>query len=222
MTNWKMILKDVVAKPEMHARLLNTLSLLEYIGARKIMKSQEETQITPTVLAHMTEEIRHAQILKKLAMKVGGERVLSYSEESLLCGEEGRAYIQAIDRKACEVVGEKNSLVNYLLTTLIVEERAQELYPYYDELLAPLGLSGPLRAIFREEEEHLAQVISALKNLGGLTETEIELVRQEERIYFAAFFAAVSQKVQKVPSPFSANVEDIKINMMTEKGLGTF
>lgn len=194
MIHWKNILQNVVANPEIHARFLNTLSLLEYIGARKIMKSQEESQINPAVLAHMTEEIRHAQILKKLAIKVGGESVLSYDEKSLLCGEEGRAYIQAIDRKACEVVGEKNALVNYLLTTLIVEERAQELYPYYDDLLAPLGLGGPLRAIFREEEEHLAQVISSLKKQGGLTETEIELVRQEERIYFAAFFAAVSQK----------------------------
>ena len=194
MKDWKTVLQAVVANSEMHARFLNTLSLLEYIGARKIMKSQEEHQITPTILAHMTEEIRHAQILKKLAIKIGSDRVMSYSEGSLLCGDEGRAYIQAIDRKACEVVGEQKVFLNYLLTTLVVEERAQELYPYYDELLTPLGLAGPLRAIFREEEEHLAQVIAALKNLGGLTETEIELVRQEERIYFAAFFNAVAQK----------------------------
>lgn len=191
MRDWKTILKEVVAAPELHARFLNSLSLLEYIGARKIMKSQEESKITPTVLAHMTEEIRHAQILKKLAIKVGNQAVLSYREESLLCGDEGRAYIQAIDCKACEVVGKKNPWVNYLLTTLIVEERAQELYPYYDELLSPLGLGGPLRAIFREEEEHLAQVIAALKSHGGLTEAELELVRQEEKIYFTSFFMAV-------------------------------
>ncbi len=196
MRDWKIILKEVVARPELHARLLNTLSLLEYIGARKIMKSQEESEITPTVLAHMTEEIRHAQILKKLALKVGDKSVRSYSEDSLLCGDEGRAYIQSIDQKACEIVGEKNPWVNYLLTTLIVEERAQELYPYYDELLSPLGLGGPLRAIFREEEEHLAQVISALKSHGGLTEAELELVRQEEKIHFTSFFLAVDQILQ--------------------------
>ena len=195
MTDWKLILQEVVARPEVHGKFLNTLSLLEYIGARKIMKSQEESRITPIVLAHMTEEIRHAQILKKLAIKVGGSSVQSYAEDSLLCGYEGRAYMQAIDRKACEVVGEKNSWVNYLLTTLIVEERAQELYPFYDSLLVPLGLSGPLKGIFREEEEHLAQVIESLKSAGGLSETQLELVRQEERIYFTAFFAAVAEKL---------------------------
>ncbi len=196
MNDWKQTLSSIVQIPEVHGRLLNTLSLLEYIGARKIMKSQEESRITPTILAHMTEEIRHAQILKKLAIKVGGEAVVSYQEQSLLCGQEGRNYIQAIDRKACEVIGVENSWVNYLLTTLIIEERAQELYPFYDELLKPLGLNGPLKAIFREEEEHLAQVILLLKQNGGLSDAQIELVRQEERTYFTAFFAAAAVILQ--------------------------
>ena len=199
MTEWKNILIKVVQQPELHGKFLNTLSLLEYIGARKIMKSQEESRINPTILAHMTEEIRHAQILKKLAMKVGGESVKTYAEESLICGQEARAYIQAIDRAAEAVVGTKNSWVNYLLTTLVIEERAQELYPFYDDLLVPLGLGGPLRAIFREEEGHLEQVIAALKENGKMTETQIELVRQEERIYFNSFFAAVAEKELAMP-----------------------
>lgn len=197
MIDWKLILKEVVSRPELHARFLNTLSLLEYIGARKIMKSQEESQITPTVLAHMTEEIRHAQVLKKLALKVGGEAVRSYAEESLLCGREGREYIQGIDLKACALLSEKNPWQNYLVTTLIVEERAQSLYPYYDELLIPLGLGGPLKAIYREEEEHLTQVLSALKMAGGLTETQVDLVRQEEKVRFDAFFTAVSGRLKQ-------------------------
>ncbi len=206
MTDWKSILKDIVQFPETHALFLNTLSLLEYIGARKIMKSQEESRITPTTLAHMTEEIRHAQIIKKLAVKIGGTAVKTYAEESLICGHEARAYIQAIDHAAQNVVGLKNSWVNYLLTTLVIEERAQELYPFYDDLLKPLGLGGPLRAIFREEEEHLEQVIQSLKENGGITETQIELVRQEERIYFTSFFAAVAEKIQTVPKGIPAQV----------------
>lgn len=203
MKEWQKILTDVVSRPEIHGRFLNTLSLLEYIGARKIMKSQEEARITPTILAHMTEEIRHAQIIKKLALKVGGDAVKTYSEESLVCGHEARAYIQAIDHAAASVVGPKSSWVNYLLTTLVIEERAQELYPFYDELLIPLGLGGPLRAIFREEEGHLEQVITALKENGKLTETQIELVRQEERVFFTAFFAAVAERML-----FSNEVQD--------------
>jgi hypothetical protein len=196
MMEWKKILTEVVNRPEIHGKFLNTLSLLEYIGARKIMKSQDEARITPTTLAHMTEEIRHAQIIKKLALKVSSDSVKTYAEESLICGLEARAYIQAIDHAAASVVGPKSSWVNYLLTTLVIEERAQELYPFYDELLIPLGLGGPLKAIFREEEGHLEQVIAALKENGGLTETQIELVRQEERVFFTAFFAAVAERMQ--------------------------
>ncbi len=205
MTEWRKILADVVNRPVIHGRFLNTLSLLEYIGARKIMKSQEEARITPQTLAHMTEEIRHAQIIKKLALKIGGDGVKTYAEDSLICGYEARAYIQAIDSAASSVVGPKNSWINYLLTTLVIEERAQELYPFYDELLIPLGLGGPLRAIFREEEGHLEQVITALKENGRITETQLELVRQEERIYFTAFFAAVAERMLEAPSTLSEN-----------------
>lgn len=198
MTEWQKILTEVVKRPEIHGRFLNTLSLLEYIGARKIMKSQDEARITPTTLAHMTEEIRHAQIIKKLALKVGGDAVKTYAEESLMCGLEARAYIQAIDHAAASVVGPKSSWVNYLLTTLVIEERAQELYPFYDELLIPRGLGGPLKAIFREEEGHLEQVIEALQETGKITKTQIEIVRQQESMYFTSFFVAVEKKLKVI------------------------
>jgi hypothetical protein len=197
---WQTTLANLVDYPEFHARFLNTLSLLEYIGARKIMKSQEETRITPITLAHMSEEIRHAQIIKKMAMKVGGAAVSTYGEPSLVAGEEGRAYIQAIDHKAQEVLKQKDSFANYLLTTLVVEERAQELYPLYDALLAPRGLSGPLKAIFREEEEHLSQVTDLLKSQ-NCSEEMIEVVRQEERLYFSRFFEAVEKELSRYSSP---------------------
>lgn len=197
MMEWKKTLAQLVMIPELHARFLNTLSLLEYIGARKIMKSQQEESITPTVLGHMVEEIRHAQIVKKIAVKIGGPALKTYTEEALLCGEEGRAYIQAIDRCAESVLGEKSSWANYLLTTLIVEERAQEIYPLYDQLLAPLGLNGPLKAIFREEEEHLAQVTELLKNQTNCTDEMFDKVRQVEKEHFEKFFAEIQKHIQQ-------------------------
>jgi hypothetical protein len=195
MRRWQTTLANLVDYPEIHGRFLNTLSLLEYIGARKIMKSQDEEQITPQVLAHMVEELRHAQIIKKLALKVGGPRLKTYSEKNLACGQEGRAYIQAIDSKAQDALKMKDSWANYLLTTLIIEERAQELYPLYDALLAPLGLSGPLKTIVREEVEHLAQVTELLKTQAQCTEEMIESVRKVERQYYQAFFEAIADEL---------------------------
>lgn len=194
---WKNVLQELVHKPHLHAQFLNTLSLLEFIGARKIMKSQEEARITPTVLAHATEEIRHAQIIKKLAIKVGGASVMSYAEDSLMCGDAAREYIHGIDYKAQEVLGEKDSWRNYLLTTLIVEERAQELYPFYDQQLSQVGLGGPLQTIVREEVGHLEDVIEKLQVAGKVSTAMMDEVRSYEKLLFERFFEQVAEEIQK-------------------------
>lgn len=195
MTNWQNCLQLLAQRPQLHARFINTLSLLEYIGARKIMKSQDEDLVTPTVLAHATEEIRHAQILKKLAIKLGGKNVISYEPHALLCGAEARNYIHGIDYKAQEVLGESDSWRNYLLTTLIVEERAQELYPYYDAVLSTIGLGGPVQAIVREEVGHLEEVITKLKIAGGVSEDMMNVVRAHEQMLYISFFRAVEAQI---------------------------
>jgi len=196
MNNWQNCLQQLAKRPDMHARFINTLSLLEYIGARKIMKSQDEDLVTPTVLAHATEEIRHAQILKKLAIRVGGKNVISYEPHTLLCGSEARNYIHGIDYKAQQVLGEADSWRNYLLTTLIVEERAQELYPYYDAVLTTIGLGGPVQAIVREEVGHLEEVITKLKIAGGVTDEMMNVVRAHEQMLYLSFFRAVEAALQ--------------------------
>jgi CRISPR/Cas system-associated endonuclease Cas3-HD len=194
---WQGSVKTLSQQPHLHARFLNTLSFLEYIGARKIMKSQEESLVTPSVLAHATEEIRHAQIIKKLALKVGAKSVYTYQPEALLCGDEAKAYIHGIDYKAQAVLGEKDSWRNYLLTTLVVEERAQELYPYYDEVLSAIGLGGPLKTIVREEVGHLEEVVEKLKVAGQVSEDMIHQVRQEEQKLYNQFFQAIDKIIQK-------------------------
>ncbi len=83
-----------------HARFLNTLSLLEYIGVRKILKSQPAEGLSAEMLEHILEEARHAYVLKRLALRVGGESVATYAAPALLCGEEARRYIQTLDRSA--------------------------------------------------------------------------------------------------------------------------
>lgn len=195
--HWQKTLQRLTAYPELHGKFLNTLSLLEYIGARKIMKSQPEVAVTPTVLAHMSEEVRHAQILKKMAIKVGGAVVNGFHDNQLLCGRAGKAYMQAVDQTAQDVLGESNPWVNYLLTTLIVEERAQSLYPFYDELLAQLGLAGPLKAIYREEVGHLEQVQQFLSAEKAINAHDIDRVRVVEKSFFEDFFLQIENEIRQ-------------------------
>ncbi len=150
------VLEKILPDPTLHGRFLNTLSLLEYIGARKILKSQSAPRMNPYLIAHAAEEIRHSQILKKLAVKLGAS--LDYEESALLQPIEARAYIQGIDHCVAEVFGKSESWACYLYTTLLIEERALEFYPVYEQTLSKLGLGGQIAAILRDEEQHLAEM----------------------------------------------------------------
>ncbi|MBY0317035.1 MAG: ferritin-like domain-containing protein [Bdellovibrionales bacterium] len=198
MMSWQNILKSVVNQPLIHARFLNTLSMVEFIGARKIIKSQPESSVSMFVLSHAAEEIRHAQILKKLAIKLGGKSVQTYSEPSLIAGDLARRYIQEIDQSAGMVAGEQDSWLSYLLTTLIIEERAQTFYPVYDELMAKVNMSGPLKQIVRDEENHLEDMRKLIAQQEDFDVEQLHSLRAIENRHFQLFFAGVEEEMGRV------------------------
>ena len=71
----------VMQDDHIHARWLNTFSFLEYIGFRKIVKSQRAEVLNRSLLVHALEEGRHALLLKKLAVKLGGSKFDFYRPE---------------------------------------------------------------------------------------------------------------------------------------------
>lgn len=184
-----------------HAKFVNTLSMLEYIGARKIIKSQNESSISLEILSHAAEEIRHAFALKKVALKMSEGILDSYSEENLLCGNEARRYIQNIDFGVARVLSkdvaptQATVETNYLLTTLLLEERANQLYPYYERFLAEAGFPGILNAICREEDSHLKSVTEGLSSQKDLSQEQLSDLRALEEREFTHFIESLSQKI---------------------------
>src|SRR5687767_10177977 len=92
------LLQTVVRDPDLHARWLNTFAYLEYIGFRKIVKSQVSQALTLEVLTHAAEESRHAILLKKLAIKEGGQAFDCFAFDKMICGEEAVRYFQELDQ----------------------------------------------------------------------------------------------------------------------------
>jgi hypothetical protein len=90
-------LAKILDDPNLHASWLNTFSYLEYVGFRKIVKSQASDSMSLETLGHAVEEGRHALRLKRLAVKVGGVAFDSYRAEKLLCGDAAEAYFQKLD-----------------------------------------------------------------------------------------------------------------------------
>jgi hypothetical protein len=157
----------VVAEPQLHARWLNTFSFLEYVGFRKIVKSQKAEALSAEVLAHALEEGRHAMSLKKLAIKIGGKAFDSYTPEAMLCGEAAEDYFQTLDH-ACDAAlqdqsEEQRSALVYLYVTWLVEIRALEVYNVYRKALASVPGMQALDGLLAEEEQHLSRVAGELQ-----------------------------------------------------------
>ena len=195
------VLRRLLPDPPRHARFLNTLSLLEYIGARKILKSQPAETLSAEMLEHVVEEARHASVLKRLALRLGGAAVATYRGEALLCGDEARRYIQTLDRGAERDLAEgapagaPAASVNYLYTTLLIEERAGDVYPRYEPLLASIGLGGVLAGIVREETGHLDAVGRRIVEVDPDHEVRGARLRRLERAAFATLVAALEREV---------------------------
>ena len=196
MMDWKTVLTELSQRPHDHARFINSISHMEYMGARKIMKSQHEDSVSADVLAHMAEEIRHAQVFKKMALKLSDGLLVSYDEEFLLAGNEARAYIQSVDQGVAGVLKRQDSYYNYLLSTLLIEERANKVYPFYAQLLEPYGFSTHIQKILREEEHHLKEIEDNLKERQGLSSEQMEHLRELESTAFDTLIRAVSQHLQ--------------------------
>lgn len=194
------ILARLIHDPGRHARFLNTLSLLEYIGVRKILKSQPAETLSAEMLEHVLEEARHAYVLKRLALRIGGEAVATYAAPALLCGEEARRYIQTLDRSAELDIKESRlpaggaSSINYLYTTLLIEERAGAAYLLYEPLLAQIGMGGVLAGIVREEQGHLSAVMRRVMAEDPAHGPRLERLRRAERRAYAAFVGALERE----------------------------
>jgi len=152
----------IVADPILHAKWLNTFSFLEYVGFRKIVKSQRAEALSAAVLNHALEEGRHALGLKKLAVKLGGLSFDSYAPETMLCGEEAEAYFQELDG-ACDAAfsdlpeAERAKLV-YCYVTWLIERRALDVYGVYKQALGASEIARKLDGLLAEEIRHLAEV----------------------------------------------------------------
>jgi len=78
------LLSVIINNNQLHTRWLNTLSLMENTGARKISASEDPETVTYIILKHAAEEHRHAFYLKKQIEKVEAGNCPTYANDYLL------------------------------------------------------------------------------------------------------------------------------------------
>lgn len=171
-------------RPEEHARFLNTLSLLEHIGSRKIMTSQTHGPLQCETLKHLAEEARHAFFFKRTAEKVAG-RTLDYSDADAMMPSSARMYFGRLDASVSRALeADVSAEVPYLYVSMIVELRAIWAYRLYHEVLSESGLNISLKGLLAEEELHLPQMADRLAALGEDVEARVpEFSRLEDGLF---------------------------------------
>ncbi len=189
----KKIISTVIKNDKQHARWLNTLSMMENTGARKISASEHKNHVTLMILKHAAEEARHAFYLKKQISKVAQiNQFNNYSPATLLSPLTSLQYLNRLDVELCRYL--KNDLKKsgrdlvygaYLLVTYAIEVRAGELYPIYQEILDANHSKVNVKSIIAEEETHLEEMLHQMKSFFGDTWNEAAQYSENvERKYF--------------------------------------
>ena len=179
------------AHPSAHARFLNTLSLMEHIGSRKIMASQSERGLSGDTLRHLSEETRHAYFFKRAAEKLA-HRPLAYGASETIAGAAARFYLERLDAEILhELDGGSESPLPYLYMSLIVELRAVWFYRLYQETLAEHGQNLSLRSVLAEEELHLGAMLARLSDMDKDCAPRVKRFRALELERFRVLWDAI-------------------------------
>lgn len=193
----KTLISQLVAVPAQHAKWLNTLSMLENAGAKKIKACEHPVFVPEDILKHAAEEARHAWYLKKQLHKVGGG-CPTYEPAYILAPAVSSRYLHRIDTRVCRFLKEKYAFTGhqlkyaaYLLVTYAIEVRADELYPIYQEVLKAVNSKISVHNIITEEQHHLASMEAQMKALWPEWESLSALAIEAESLCYREWIAEV-------------------------------
>lgn len=187
-----LLFKNIVADDQLHAKFLNTLSLLENTGARKISASEDMEAVTLMMLKHAAEEHRHAFYLKKQIQKLRVESCRTYNKEDLLAPQSSLQYLNRLDvytskylKRILGLSGSRLRFAAYLLVTYAIELRADQLYPIYQEVLHAALSKVSVKSIIFEEQGHLEEMVSQLKEFSSNWQDHARKIQKiEEELFY--------------------------------------
>jgi hypothetical protein len=189
----RVLLDAIVAEPQRHARMINTLSLLEHMGSHKIMATQHSAAIDQPTLKHVAEEAHHAFFMKRQAEKTA-ERVLEYVAADLLAPASARMYFQRLEGATVRALGEQRSArAAYLYMSMIVEFRALWFYGLYEQTLKRARHALSLKRVLGEEQAHLADMAERLEVGGELDDARAARILAAERQLYSRLLGALER-----------------------------
>lgn len=189
------LLDRFVSDDRLHPRLINTLSLLEHMGSRKIMATQQGDAIDQPTLRHLAEECHHAFFMKRQAEKTA-RRPLEYVPDDLLAPAASRMYFQRMEAAVLRRLEQENSAAaTYLYMSMLIEFRAVWFYSLYDQALRQHDHAMSLKRLLGEEQNHLTEMAERLEDLGELSDARIERFLGIEHALYERLLGALERTV---------------------------
>ncbi|MDB5023373.1 MAG: hypothetical protein JWP78_1128 [Mucilaginibacter sp.] len=199
------LLSAIIGNNQLHAKWLNTLSLMENTGARKISASEDPESVTYIILKHAAEEHRHAFYLKKQIEKIKADNCPTYANDYLIAPKSSKYYLNQLDIDVCrylkremDLKGKELRFAAYLLVTYAIEVRADELYPVYQEELDRMLSKVNVKSIILEEEGHLEEMINQLKSFSPDWKFHADKAVEMESRLFAQWVEQLNSEISKV------------------------
>jgi hypothetical protein len=193
------LLDSLIAAPARHARLINTLSLLEHMGSHKIMATQHAAGIDQATLKHVAEEAHHAYFMKRQAEKTA-ERTLEYVPGDLLAPAAARMYFQRLESAMVRTFGAEHGggRAVYLYMSMIVEFRALWFYELYQAALQRARHALSLKRVLGEERAHLVDMAERLEALGDAAGAYAAEFLAVEKLLFARLLRGLERDAAPV------------------------
>jgi hypothetical protein len=189
------LLARVVPDAPRHARLLNTLSMLEHMGSHKIMATQHGPEIDQPTLRHVAEEAHHAYFMKRQAEKTA-DRPLEYVPADLLAPVAARMYFQRLEAAMVRTLdAQRSARAAYLYMSMIVEFRALWFYNLYQQTLQRHLYPISLKRVIGEEENHLHEIANRLEMAGELSDARTNEFLTHERKLYGRFLTSLQRAV---------------------------
>ena len=199
------VINKIVANPVLHAKWLNTLSLMENVGARKIKNCEDPVFVNEMILKHAAEEARHAYYLKKQLTKIGQDVCPTYERKYLLASSQSTFYLNYLDvmvsrylKSTYQFSSQELKYAAYLLVTYAIEVRADEMYPVYQDALNAAGSKVNVKSIIAEEKNHLAEMEAMLKIFSPHWEAMCEEAVRLEDLLYHKWINALEAEVEAV------------------------
>ena len=184
-------LQTICGDVGLHARFLNTLSLLEHIGSRKIMLARGAAP-DGGMLQHLAEETRHAFFFKRAAEKLA-RQPLDYGGSRALAGAAARFYIGRLDARVTSELQGGNGSLPYVYMSLIIEDRAIWAYRIYHKVLTDAGCAISLKPVLAEEKLHLKSMLDHIERHDVKARQRIAEFCTFEHLCFERLWNAIEQ-----------------------------